>query len=81
MVQLQAAGGSNLTDFGRLTVTRHMFEKGVSFLTAAALLDKNNGHPSVVLHLLCQERRNCLESNPPTRRLQELQADATNLRS
>ena len=54
MVQLQSAGPLNLSNYGRSFVARTMFEQGIAFTAAAALVDKHNGNASVVLHLLCQ---------------------------
>ena len=54
MVQLQSSGPFNLSNYGRSVVARTMFEKGIAFTAAAALVDRHNGNASVVLHLLCQ---------------------------
>ena len=43
-----------LTNYGRFFVARSMYEKGKGFIGAAVLVEKQNGNPSVVLHLLCQ---------------------------
>jgi hypothetical protein len=43
-----------LSNYGKLFITRSMYEKGKGFIGAAVLVNRQNGHPSVVLHLLCQ---------------------------
>lgn len=43
-----------LTNHGEKFIARTMFEKGKAFLGAALLVNQKDGHPAVVLHLLCQ---------------------------
>ena len=55
MTELQATiSRRTLTNYGSFFVARSMYEKGKGFIGAALLVDRQNGHPSVVLHLLCQ---------------------------
>lgn len=43
-----------LTNYGQRFVAAVMYAKGKAFIGAAVLLDQKDGHPAVVLHLLCQ---------------------------
>ena len=54
MTRLATFGPGQLTDYGRSQIARIMYEKGKGFIGAALLVDQRDGHPSVMLHLLCQ---------------------------
>ena len=51
---IASLGSGQLSNYGRSLVARAMYERGKGFLGAAALVDQRDGHPFVVLHLLCQ---------------------------
>ena len=43
-----------ITRYGESRIALSMYQKGQGFIGAAVLVDQQDGHPSVVLHLLCQ---------------------------
>jgi hypothetical protein len=54
MATVSAAGHGILTLAGKRLRAHHMFDRGMSFLGAAVLLQKHGGNDYVFLHLVCQ---------------------------
>lgn len=53
-MKFSATGPMKATSYAKNQVSISMYEKGKSFIAAYYLLNKNNGHPQVSIHLLCQ---------------------------
>ena len=43
-----------LSNYGKHVIATEMYTKGKAFIGASILLSRNHGHPSVILHLMCQ---------------------------